>query len=250
MSTAKVPTAERVTRKPVSSADAVFELENGARMDQPTFHALYKQTPEGFRAQLIGGTVYVMASPTSQRHGRPHARIVHWLSLYSDDTPGTDVLDNTTNVLGRESEPEPDACLLVQPEYGGQTAADKDDMLVGAPELIVEVANTTRAIDLGRKKADYEEAGVREYVVILAQEQAVVWFRRGPDEFTEMPAGANGVFRSELFPGLWLDPRGIFDPTTRRLTAATRKGLASPEHAAFVAGLAARRKTKKPRKTK
>ncbi len=243
--------AERVTSKSVSAADALFTLENGARMDQPTFHALYKQTPEGFRAQLIGGTVYVMASPTSLRHGRPHARVVHWLCLYSDETPGTDVLDNTTSILGPESEPEPDACLLVQPEYGGRTTTDQDEMLVGAPELVVEVANTTRAIDLGRKKADYQEAGVQEYVVVLAQEQSAVWFSRAPDGFVDLHAGADGVFRSELFPGLWLDPRGIFDPTSRRLTSVIRKGLGSPEHAAFVAALAARRKpAKKPRKSK
>jgi Uma2 family endonuclease len=247
----KPRSAERVTRKPVSMADALFALENGARMDQPTFHALYKQTPEGFRAQLIGGTVYVMASPTSPRHGRPHARVVYWLSLYSEETPGTDVLDNTTNVLGPESEPEPDACLLLQSEYGGQTTTDKDDMLVGSPELVVEVANTTRAIDLGRKKADYEEAGVKEYVVVLAREESAVWFRRETGGFIELPAGADGVFRSELFAGLWLDPRTLFGRTTRRLTAVTRKGLASPEHAAFVAELAARRKaSKKPRKSK
>jgi Uma2 family endonuclease len=247
----KPRSAERVTRKPVSTADALFALENGARMNQPMFHALYKNTPEGFRAQLIGGIVYVMASPTSLRHGRPHARVVHWLGLYSDETPGTDVLDNTTNILGPESEPEPDACLLIQPEYGGRTTTDENEMLVGAPELVVEVANTTRAIDLGRKKADYQEAGVQEYVVVLAQEQSAVWFRHTADGFVDLAVGADGVFRSELFPGLWLDPRGIFDPTTRRLTTVSRKGLASPEHAAFIADLAARRKpAKKPRKSK
>ena len=37
-------------------------------MDQKTFHALYLQTPEGFKAELIGGIVYV-ASPVSLRHG-------------------------------------------------------------------------------------------------------------------------------------------------------------------------------------
>jgi len=249
---AKLTTAERKTRPPVSAAEAVFQLENGARMDQATFHELYLQTPEGFRAELIGGTVYVMASPTSLRHSRPHARVVHWLCLYSDETPGTDVLDNTTSVLGSESEPQPDACLVLQPEYGGQTRTRKDDMLVGAPELVVEVANTTRAIDLGRKKADYEKAGVKEYVVVLATEQNVVWFARGSAGFAEIGPGADGLLRSELFPGLWLDPRGFFDPSARALSAAIRRGHASPEHAAFVAELATRKKAaaKKPRKSK
>ena len=59
-------------------------------------------------------------------------------------------------------------------------------------------------------------------------------------------AGADGVFRSAVFPGLWLDPRGLFAENTRQLTAAVKKGLASPEHAAFVAELEARRKKAKP----
>lgn len=241
------PAAERITRKwTPSEMNAVFELENGSRMDQKTFHALYLKTPEDFKAELIGGTVYIMSSPVSSRHGRPHARIIHWLSLYSDETPGTEVLDNTTNILGDESEPQPDAFLYITPEYGGQSTIDDEGYVNGPVELVVEVANTTRAIDLGSKKRDYELAGVREYVVVLAQEDRVVWFVRGDHGFVESGAGGNGVFRSTVFPGLWLDPRGLFAENTRQLTAAVKKGLASPEHAAFVAELKARRKKAKP----
>src|SRR5205809_7096269 len=82
--------AARVTRRwTPSEAHAVFELENGSTMDQKTFHALYLKTPEGFKAELIGGTVYVMSSPVSLLHGKPHARVVYWLALYSDRTSGS-----------------------------------------------------------------------------------------------------------------------------------------------------------------
>lgn len=248
------PAAERVTRKWTrAEADAVFRLENGARMSQPRFHALYKRTPEGFRAQLIGGVVYVMASPVSLLHSRPHARVVYWLGLYAEHTPGTEVLDNATDILGDKSEPEPDACLIVLPEYGGQTTVDKDDYMTGPPELIVEVANTTRAIDLGRKKRDYEQAGVRDYVVVLAGKRSVVWFTRTNGEFAEIAPGADGLFRARSFPGLWLDPRGLFADTSRLLAVAVEKGRDTPEHAAFVAALKGRRKAgtpaaKKPRR--
>lgn len=63
-----VLTAKR-SKKP-TPAEAVFLLENGASMDQPTFHELYKLTPEGFKAELIGGIVYVMASPTKIRKSK------------------------------------------------------------------------------------------------------------------------------------------------------------------------------------
>lgn len=252
--------AERRTpRWTRSEANAVFELENGASMDQKTFHALYLKTPEGFKAELIGGVVYVMSSPVSLRHGKPHFRVVVWLGLYADETPGTEGVDNTTAVLADESEPQPDAALLILPEYGGQVTIDEDEYVAGPIDLVVEVANSSRAIDLGKKKRDYEAAGVREYVVVLAKEQTVRWFRKGDTGFAEIPAGDDGLFRSAVFPGLWLDPQGLFTPTTRPLTAAVRRGLESSEHAAFVAELDAKRaalaskkkpKAKKPPKKK
>ena len=52
----------------------------------------------------------------------------------------------------------------VLPECGGRTRDAKDDIR-GAPELVVEVAKGTRYVDLGPKKADYERAGVQEYIV-------------------------------------------------------------------------------------
>lgn len=227
-----------------SESQAVHELENGRAMDQPTFHRLYKRTPEGFKAELIGGIVHVMASPVSSRHGRPHARIAQWLVTYAEDTPGTEALNDTTNILARKSEPQPDVCLYVLPEYGGTVTFDKDGYLKGAADLVVEVANSTTSIDLGRKKEDYERYGVREYVVVLAKEESALWFVHSGESFQELEAERDGIFRSAAFPGLWLDPRGLFAPTTRLMTTALRRGLASPEHVRFVAALRRKRQSK------
>ena len=125
-----VLTAKR-SKKP-TPAEAVFLLENGATMDQPTFHELYKLTPEGFKAELIGGTVFV-ASPVSGFHAAPHAKLVAWMILYMDATPGVDVYDNPTNILENSGEPQPDAALLLSPEVGGRTRMDdKGYILTGA----------------------------------------------------------------------------------------------------------------------
>ncbi|MBV8608887.1 MAG: hypothetical protein JO034_15690, partial [Singulisphaera sp.] len=51
----------------------------------------------------------------------------------------------------------------------------------------------------------------------------------------------DGVHRSEVFPGLWLDARALFAEDLDPLFATLEVGLASSDHAAFVAGLAARR---------
>ena len=221
-------------------------LRNGDRLDQKTFHALYEQTPEGFKAELVKGIVYVTASPTTFRHGRPHARLAFWLTTYVEETAGTDALDNTTNILGEESEPQPDLCLRVLPECGGQTTED-DKYIYGPSELVAEVAYSSVAIDLHAKKRDYEKAGVKEYLVVLADREEVVWFVRGRKGFSPLKPDADGVLRSRAFPGLWLDPAAVFAKTTRRLSTVLRQGLATDEHAAFVSTLEAARAAKAKR---
>jgi hypothetical protein len=219
---------------------------NGDRLDQPTFHQLYLTTPEWVKAELIGGTVYV-ASPTSPRHGRPHLRVVHWAASYIDETPGTDALDNTTTILDIDNEPQPDVCILVEPDCGGQTTLNDKGYVVGACEFVAEIASSSVNVDLHEKKRAYESSGVREYLVVLVDEERVVWFARKKKGFVEVPADEDGIYRSQVFPGLWLDPVTLFQKSPRRMNAVLQMGLATPEHAAFVAKLEAQRARKKPK---
>ncbi len=43
-----------------------------------------------------------------------------------------------------------------------------------------------------------------------------------------------GIYRSEAFPGLWLDPEAFLRDDGLAVMAALRRGLESPEHADFV----------------
>jgi Uma2 family endonuclease len=225
------------TPKRPRSKKALPPLENGDRLDQPTFHARYEAMPEHVRAELIGGIVY-MSSPLKRPHGRYSVRVIRWLAEYEEATPGTEVLDNATNILGPESEPQPDGSLFILPECGGQVWEGKDGYLRGAPELIAEIGASTESLDLHGKKADYEKAGVREYIVVALRTQQVFWFIRRRGKFKELAPASDGVFRSETFPGLWLDPAALLRRDAKRLLAILRQGLASPEHAAFVDKLA------------
>jgi Uma2 family endonuclease len=213
-------------------------LENGDHLDQKTFHARYEAMPEGTRAELIGGIVF-MASPLKPAHAHMHGRVMHCLFEYVDATPGTDAFDNATAILGEESEPQPDAYLIITPEKGGQMHLNAEEYLEGAPELIVEVASSSEAIDLHTKRNDYERAGVREYVVVALRHNQVYWFIARNGRFEELPPGADGIFRSEVFPGLWLDPAALLRRDAGRIREVLQQGLTSPEHAAFVARLTA-----------
>jgi Uma2 family endonuclease len=211
-------------------------LENGDHLDQPTFHARYEAMPEDCRAELVGGIVY-FAPPRRFPHSRAQVLVSRWLGDYSEETPGTEALISNTQILGPDSEPEPDGCLFIRPEYGGQVHVDEDEYVSRAPELIVEVSSSAESIDLNRKKLDYQKAGVREYVVLALRTQQVFWFVRQRGKYREVALPADGIFRSRAFPGLWLDAEAILRSDCRRVLAALRQGLATPEHAAFVARL-------------
>ncbi|MDB5303985.1 MAG: hypothetical protein JWM97_1534, partial [Phycisphaerales bacterium] len=159
---------------PPHPARTLPSLENGDHLDQPTFHARYRSMPERFRAELIGGVVYA-PSPLKADHGEIHAQVMFWLGMYRANTPGTRVLDNSTAILGPDSEPQPDGCLVVD---GGQTGLNSDGYLTDPPELAVEVASTSQAFDLFEKRRDYERYCVREYLVLVVRESRALWLTR------------------------------------------------------------------------
>jgi Uma2 family endonuclease len=219
--------------KRARAQQAVPALEAGDHLDQPTFHARYTTMPEEVKAELIGGVVF-MPSPVRRDHGKYHVKVLSWLDQYADSTPGTEVLDNTTHILGKNSEPQPDACLRI---LEGQSKETADGYIQGASELIAEVASSTVSYDLHSKKADYERFGVREYVVFLLDERRVIWFVRNDQALVETTSDANVVFRSSLFPGLWLDAGAFFRGEFKRVREILNQGLSSSEHAKFIASM-------------
>jgi len=235
-----------VERRSRVSEKELPPLMNGDHLDQKTFHERYEAMPPNVCAELIGGIVF-MSSPQLKPHGRHHLRFSRLLDEYEEATPGTEGFVNSTSILGPDSELQPDGCLLILPEYGGQSWDDKRCCIIGAPEWIGEISDSTESIDLRRKKKDYEKAGVREYMVAALRSREVFWFIRRHGKFKALAPGPDGVFRSEVFPGLWLDPAALLRRERKQMLAVLRQGLASPEHAAFVAKLAAKQRSTKIR---
>ena len=241
----RMPSVHHVTKPPAAPARFVPPFENGDCMDQKAFHALYEKTPHGFKAELIGGVVH-MASPVSKPHGRTHRRLCRWLDGYVDETPGVEGYDNTTNIQGEKSEPQPDLTLIVEPEYGGLTGEDSKGCIVGPAELVIEIAHSSVSIDRHAKFRDYERVGVREYMIVITKSERIEWYGRGKKGFESISPEGDGTVRSRVFPGLWLDPAGIFARSSKRLLAVLNEGLATEELAKFAAKLqkAAGRKAK------
>jgi Uma2 family endonuclease len=190
----------RFTPKPPGAE--VPPLVPGERLTQPEFHHRYEAYPEDVKFELVGGIVY-MASPLRRSHGSYHPVLSGVLWLYMSATPGVQVLDNATTILGEESEPQPDLELHILSQYGGQSRETAEDYVEGPPELMVEVSHSTRILDLRHKRDDYERAGVVEYMVLLVEEQELRWWHSSLQGSQSKPIGeasfARRCFRDSGF---------------------------------------------------
>lgn len=209
-------------------------LENGDRLTSLEFEQRYQAMPDLKKAELIEGKVY-MASPVRiASHGRPHAQIMTWLGLYYTSTPGVDLGDNATVRLDIDNEPQPDALLRLEPSVGGKSRISDDDYVEGAPELIVEIAASSAAIDLGDKKNAYRRNGVQEYIVWQIYDRQVDWFSLTDGRYLSLQPDATGVIHSQVFPGLWLAVPALLNSDLAQVLAVLQSGLASTAHADFV----------------
>src|SRR5437867_5781354 len=86
------------------------ELATGDHMTREEFHRIYAATDDAFRAELIGGIVYV-PSPLKRRHGIHHLLLGALFAAYAARTPGVEAGDNATVLLGEDAEPQPDLYL-------------------------------------------------------------------------------------------------------------------------------------------
>ncbi|OAI41397.1 hypothetical protein AYO38_03705 [bacterium SCGC AG-212-C10] len=159
---------------------AALSLESGDRMSQAEFHERYEHFPR-LRADLIDGVVYV-ASPTRfDLHDTQAFRIRTWLGTYVGMQPEIEGGNDATLILDDETEVQPDGFLFFPNKHDSPTIDDAH-YLHGAPHLVVEVAASSLARDLGPKLRAYERHGVREYIVWRVEQQAIDWFelRDGP----------------------------------------------------------------------
>src|SRR5262245_26231441 len=182
-------------------------LVAGDYLSREEFLRRWEAMPHIKRAELIQGIVY-MPSPLSLEHGDADNHVGTWIGVYEAATPGCRGSNNATWLMGPEDTPQPDKSLRILPEYGGKSRVE-GKYAAGAAELLAETCVSSTAYDLHQKLEVYEQAGVEEYVAILMQEQEVRWHRLINGEFQLVPLPADGIYRSQVFPGLWLDPTAL-----------------------------------------
>lgn len=209
-------------------------LENGDRLTRAEFERRYEAMPELKKAELIEGIVYMGSPVRNALHGEPHATLMLWLGLYGIDTPGVRVSDNPTVRLDLENEPQPDAILRLLPDHGGRTRDTAEGYIEGGPELVAEIAASSASYDLHQKKAVFRRAGVPEYLVWITRPAEIRWFVLEDDDYADLAPDEDGILKSRVFPGLWLDPAALLSGDHAKVREVLQQGLGSAVHAEFV----------------
>ncbi|MGM3304466.1 Uma2 family endonuclease [Anabaena sp. WFMT] len=216
-------------------ASTIPPLTNGDKLTRYEFERRYNAIPKPKKAELIEGIVYIMPAALRFRsHGQPHGRILTWLGNYEVLTPSVALGVEPTVRLDLDNEPQPDAILIITPEAGGQTRISEDDYIEGAPELVVEIAASSVAIDLHGKKQAYRRNGVKEYIVWQVLDQKLTWFSLTEGEYLELVPDQDGILQSRVFPGLWLAVNELLIGNMQGVLNVLQAGLQSVEHTDFI----------------
>jgi Uma2 family endonuclease len=227
--------------RPSPVRQSVPPLENGDNLTIVEFERRYDAMPPGTRAELIEGIVYMPPPVSHDFHGAPHFDLIGLLSAYRFATPGIVGGDNGSVYLDLTSLPQPDIYLMIAPGLGGNATVNADSCVTGSPELVMEISNSSASYDLHQKLEVYRRNGVQEYGVWRTYDAGFDFFFLADGVYHRAVPGSDGIIRSKALPGLWLNVQRLLAGDYAAVAADVQRGIASPEHAAFVAELIRRR---------
>lgn len=142
-----------------------------------------KNLPDGQRAELIDGELYMMATPS-----RIHQWIVMELSFRIRDYIGRKNGDCEVYPAPFAVFLNADDKLYLEPDISVICDKDKltDDGCKGSPDWIIEVVSpTSRPMDYNKKLFKYRTAEVREYWIVDPMKQQIIVYNFEHDTFEE-----------------------------------------------------------------
>ncbi len=219
---------------PLENAD-LGEIRFAVRLTAFQFEHRYQLMSNVKKAELIEGLVYMPAALRFRQYGKPHAHIIGWLAQYEAATLGVELADNAMVRLDEKNVPQPDALLSI--DKGGKSIISEDDYVEGAPELIVEIAASTVSIDLHDKLKTYERNQVQEYLVWRVYDNEIDWFALKEGQYTKLKIDKNGIIKSDVYPGLWLDVEALLTGNLLKVLEILQEGMKTREYQNFRANL-------------
>lgn len=186
-----------VLTRPAPTPVAVTGPPAPKRWTVAEFHQLWEDGWfEGTRPMLLDGRIYQMAIP-----GPPHNAGVGLADyvLKAVFAVGYWVRIQMPLVLGQWSDPVPDVSVLAG------TVRDYVATQPTTAELVVEVSDTSLAIDTGEKAQLYAAGGIADYWVVDLNNRVVI-VHRDPRPDPASPSGSSYATVITLVPGQTVSP--------------------------------------------
>lgn len=202
-------TAEAVEKPP---------LKRG-RTEKPLFafrrvytYADCLEWPEDFRAEIIHGDLFVMATPTPKHQRIAHLLAFH-LEMFVQNNPEWQVYPAPLDV---RFFPKPDNSdvMVFEPDIAvvHKTVPLGKNSVDGVPDMIIEILSPSTAVyDRNVKLPVYENAGVKEFWLVDASAETVEVNVLENGEYTAATYSRNDTVSLSALPGCAITLDRIFD---------------------------------------
>jgi len=195
-------------REPLHSEGLKMIRPAGLASDLVTVDEFFALDPDGQKADLIDGVIY-MASPDSHRASTLTKMITVMLDGYvAAKQVGGDVNGSRfAYILSPIRAPEPDVAYIA-PE---RMHLLRDRAMQGGPDIAVEiVSRDSKRRDYHEKRELYRYSGTREYWIIDPIKKAALFLLLRDGEYHPAELEDGHVFRSTVIPGFWIDAVWLF----------------------------------------
>jgi Uma2 family endonuclease len=169
-----------------------------------TFADFCERIPEGLKADLIEGVIYV-ASPDNIQHYDVNSWLQMLISRYLKERKIEGRLFGYKIAfrLSEKNGPEPDLAYL-RPE---SCIRIRNTYIDGPPDLAVEIVSPDSVErDYEKKRDQYESAAVAEYWIIDPLEERLTCYRLGKNGRYKEIRARNGRIHSDVIPRFWVNP--------------------------------------------
>lgn len=79
----------------------------------------------------------------------------------------------------------------------------------------------------------YRRNGIPEYLVWQVTENRIDWWELRSRAYVPLETDPQGIIKSRIFPGLWLDRAAFLRQDFPRVIAVLQQGMQTPEYRAF-----------------